>query len=122
MKVLLHLAKNPIPKYRCIPPVGVEPSASDFNALHATIWPNSLFAGSLRRSDLYSHDLFILGLRDFLQFIEHGSIRIFIKVLRLLANRELAQTVAYRTLKTETLGSIPIKGNILLLDFFFVFL
>ena len=47
------------------PPVGIEPRASDFNALHATAWANSLFAGSLRPLDLYIVMLLILGRRDF---------------------------------------------------------
>ena len=28
-----------------LPPVGVEPRASDFYALHATVWAYSIFAG-----------------------------------------------------------------------------
>ena len=34
-----------------VTPVGIEPKASDFHALHATIWANSLFAGSFRALD-----------------------------------------------------------------------
>ena len=32
-------------------PVEVEPRTSDFYVLHATVWANSLFAGSLRLLD-----------------------------------------------------------------------
>ena len=36
-----------------LPPVGIEPKASDFHVLHATVWANSPFAGSLRPLDAY---------------------------------------------------------------------
>ena len=39
--------------------------------------------------------------------------------MRLQANREFAQTVACRALKSEDLGSTPTGDNILLLDIFF---
>ena len=40
-------------------PVGIEPMASNFNDLHATVWANSLFAGSFTTIRfLYSHALF----------------------------------------------------------------
>ena len=31
-----------------LPPVRIEPKASDFNTLHVTVWANSLFAGSIK--------------------------------------------------------------------------
>ena len=34
-----------------LPPVGIESRASDFHALHATVWANFTFAGSLRPLD-----------------------------------------------------------------------
>ena len=43
-----------------LPQVRVEPRASDFYALHATVCANSLFAGSLKTfRSLYSYDLLI---------------------------------------------------------------
>ena len=50
-----------------LPPVGVEPRASDFKTLHATVWANCLFAESLTSLDpyIYSHALLIVGLRQF---------------------------------------------------------
>ena len=43
-----------------LPPVGIEPRASDFHTLHATVWANFPFAGSLQTfSSLYGHALLI---------------------------------------------------------------
>ena len=50
-----------------LPKLGIEPRASDFSALHATVWVNFLFAGSLRTLDPYmAMLLFIHGLENFL--------------------------------------------------------
>ena len=46
-----------------LPPVEVEPRASDFHALHASIWTNSLFTESPRPLDLYI--VMLCGFRDF---------------------------------------------------------
>ena len=48
---------------KMLPLVGIEPRASDFHALHDTVWANSLFAGRLRPLDPYIAML-ILGLRE----------------------------------------------------------
>ena len=54
----------------------------------------------------------VLGLRDFfLESIEYNYIRIE-------RSRELTQTVARRTLKSDFLGSTQTWGSILLLDYF----
>ena len=49
-----------------LPLVGIEPKASDFHALHATVWANSLFAGSLRHLD--NHIVMIYRLLDLENF------------------------------------------------------
>ena len=41
-----------------LPPGRIEPRASDFHVLHATVWANSLFAGSLRPLDPYIATLY----------------------------------------------------------------
>ena len=45
-----------------LPPMGSEPRVSDFTALHATIWANSISWKSLAFRSLYIHALLILGL------------------------------------------------------------
>ena len=40
-----------------LPPVGIESGKTDFHAMHATVKDHSLFAGSLRTLDSYSHAL-----------------------------------------------------------------
>ena len=68
---------------KLLPPVGIEPRASGFHALHATVWANSLFAGSLRPLDPHIVILYwfldlenFLDLDNFLGSIEHDYIRI----------------------------------------------
>ena len=106
---------------KMLPPVGVEPRASDFNVLHATVWANSLFAGSFRTLGPYIImlywflDLEIFEIDSTWQYTVQGS-----RALRLPANRELAQPVACRALKSDALGSTP-TGSSILLDIFFVF-
>ena len=53
-----------------LPLMGIKPRASDFNALHATVWANSLFAGSLILLDPYVVMLHWF-LKKFLESIEH---------------------------------------------------
>ena len=43
---------------KILPPLGSEPRSSDFTALHAIIWANSLFAGSLSFLDPYRDMLY----------------------------------------------------------------
>ena len=54
-----HKKTKKIQKQSGIPPVGIEPRTSDFNAPVATVWAQSLNAGSLRPLDP-SHALLIL--------------------------------------------------------------
>ena len=78
----------------------------DFTALHATIWANSPFAGSLSPWDPY-----VIMLYWFLD-IE------FFRINRVWLHKdlegwdfqqigELAQATAYRAVKSETLGLFP---------------
>ena len=55
-----------------LPPVGIEPRTSNFNAVHATVWANSLFAGSLKPLNPYIVLLYwFLHLQNFLESIKH---------------------------------------------------
>ena len=54
--------------------MGVEPKASDFQALHATDWANFPFAGSLRPLDPHTAmQIWFLDFENFLESIEHDS-------------------------------------------------
>ena len=59
-------------------PVGIEPRASNFNALHATVWTNPLFAGSIKPLDPYIVMLYWLQKKSLLDvcFVFSGFCKI----------------------------------------------